>query len=157
MRTASSTGYANNGAPRELDSPYLPGLGRGDLTGTAFGIVDTIVPAIATALVNMAHVVGLLLVESIRYRARFAKLFPTHPTSRPAVRATAARAGRTAAGRASAPHPLRAGPSAPHPLRAGPSALLRPRPSAPVRIAGGCPGRLMGVLAGCDPHEAPRT
>jgi hypothetical protein len=43
--------------------------------------------------------------------------------------------------------------------------LLAPRtawggcgPSAPLRGAGGGrPGRLMGVLAGCDPHEAPRT
>jgi hypothetical protein len=33
--------------------------------------------AIAIALVNMAHVVGLLLMESVRYRGGFARFFRT--------------------------------------------------------------------------------
>jgi hypothetical protein len=33
--------------------------------------------AIAVALVNMAHVVGLLLMESVRYRGGFARFFRT--------------------------------------------------------------------------------
>ena len=33
--------------------------------------------AIFTALVNMAHVVGLILFESVRYRGGFAKFFRT--------------------------------------------------------------------------------
>ena len=32
-----------------------------------------------------------------------------------------------------------------------------PGPGGRPRWGGGCPGLLMGVLAGCDPHEAPRT
>jgi hypothetical protein len=96
----SSAGYSNNDAPQEVDSAYLPGLSRGDFMGMAFGIVGTIIVvilaaiatsgssaqgwagvaigiAIATALVNMAHVVGLLLMESVRYRGGFAKFFRT--------------------------------------------------------------------------------
>ena len=30
-------------------------------------------------------------------------------------------------------------------------------PGRPSEMAWRCPGRLMGVLAGCDPHEAPGT
>jgi hypothetical protein len=96
----SSAGYSNNDAAQEVDTAYLPGLGRGDLTGMALGIVGTIVAiiltaiaagggtatgwravaiglAIAIALINMAHVVGLLLMESVRYRGGFAKFFRT--------------------------------------------------------------------------------
>jgi hypothetical protein len=97
---SSSAGYSNNDAGEEVDNAYLPGLSRGDLGGMAFGIVGTIIVAIlaavatsgstgegwagvaigiaiATALVNMAHVVGLLLMESVRYRGGFAKFFRT--------------------------------------------------------------------------------
>jgi len=86
--------------PQEIGSAYLPGLSRGDFMGMALGIVGTIIVAIlaavatsgstgegwagvaigiaiATALVNMAHVVGLLLMESVRYRGGFAKFFRT--------------------------------------------------------------------------------
>jgi len=99
----SSAGYSNNDAPQEVDSAYLPGLSRGDLMGMTLGIVGTIIVvilaavatagsgdegwsgaaigiAIATALVNMAHVVGLLLMESVRYRGGFAKFFRTLST-----------------------------------------------------------------------------
>ena len=94
----SSAGYSNRDAPREVGSAYLPGLTRGDLGGMILGIVGTIVAvvlaaiatgggtatgwravaigiAIATALVNMANVVGTLLMESVRYRGGFAKMF----------------------------------------------------------------------------------
>jgi hypothetical protein len=47
------------------------GSGDEGWSGAAIGI------AIATALVNMAHVVGLLLMESVRYRGGFAKFFRT--------------------------------------------------------------------------------
>ncbi|HVW45954.1 MAG TPA: hypothetical protein VHA76_02790 [Solirubrobacterales bacterium] len=95
---SSSAGRSNNDAGREVDSAYLPGLTRGDLAGMILGVVGTIVViilaavatgggtaagwravaigvAIATALVNMANVVGQLLMESVRYRGGFAKLF----------------------------------------------------------------------------------
>ncbi|MBS1842932.1 MAG: hypothetical protein JST53_00815 [Actinobacteria bacterium] len=96
----SGAGLSNNDAPNEVGSAYLPGLSRGDFTGMVLGIFGTIVVAIlaavatsgstgegwagvaigiaiATALVNMAHVVGLLLMESVRYRGGFAKFFRT--------------------------------------------------------------------------------
>jgi hypothetical protein len=96
----SSAGYSNNDAPHEIDSAYLPGLTRGDMSGMIIGIVGTIVAivlaavgatggtatgwravaiglAIAIALVNMANVVGTLLMESVRYRGGFAKFFRT--------------------------------------------------------------------------------
>jgi hypothetical protein len=99
----SSAGYSNNDAAQEVDNAYVPGLSRGDLMGMTLGIVGTIVVAIlaavatagsgdegwagvaigiaiATALVNMAHVVGLLLMESVRYRGGFAKFFRTLST-----------------------------------------------------------------------------
>ncbi|HVV90021.1 MAG TPA: hypothetical protein VHB53_05965 [Solirubrobacterales bacterium] len=94
----SSAGYSNNDAPQEVETAYLPGLSRGDLAGMTLGIVGTIVAivlaaiataggtatgwravaiglAIAVALVNMSNVVGTLLMESVRYRGGFAKLF----------------------------------------------------------------------------------
>jgi hypothetical protein len=94
----SGQGYANSDAGHEVGSAYLPGLTRGDLAGMTFGIVGTIVVvilaavataggtatgwravaigiAIAVALINMADVVGTLLMESVRYRGGFAKFF----------------------------------------------------------------------------------
>jgi len=80
-------------------SRNLPRLSRQDLLGIFIGVFGTIVVivlaaaaasgpgpeagwkavaigvAIATALVNMAHVVGLTLFESVRYRGGFAKFF----------------------------------------------------------------------------------
>ncbi len=96
----SAAGYSDNDAPHEIESAYLPGLTRGDLTVMILGIVGTIVAivlaaaatgggtatgwravaiglAIAIALVNMANVVGTLLMESVRYRGGFAKMFRT--------------------------------------------------------------------------------
>jgi hypothetical protein len=96
----SPAGLADNDAPAEVGSAYLPGLTRGDLAGIIAGIVGTILAAIlaaaatagstatgwsavaigiaiATALVNMAHVVGLTLMESVGYRGGFAKFFRT--------------------------------------------------------------------------------
>jgi len=78
---------------------YIPGLTRSDLAGMVAGIVGTIVVAIlaaaiasgnghetgweavailiaiGVALANLAHVVGLGIFESIRYRGGFAKFF----------------------------------------------------------------------------------
>ncbi|MET0305215.1 MAG: hypothetical protein ABW196_03175 [Solirubrobacterales bacterium] len=83
----------------EVGSAYLPGLSRGDFVGMVAGTFGTIVAillaaavavengnvsgraaaavliAIGIALVNMAHVVGLTLMESVRYRGGFAKFF----------------------------------------------------------------------------------
>lgn len=83
----------------EVGSAYLPGLSRADFGGIVAGIFGTIVAAILAAavaadmgevtgraaaailiaigiaLVNLAHVVGLTLMESVRYRGGFAKLF----------------------------------------------------------------------------------
>ncbi len=83
----------------EVGSAYLPGLSRGDLAGIVAGILGTIVAAvlagavladagtqggrqaaavliaIGVALVNLAHVVGLTLMETVRYRGGFNKLF----------------------------------------------------------------------------------
>lgn len=83
----------------EIGSSYLPGLSRGDFAGMVAGIFGTIITAIlaaavgidsgdvtgraaaailiaiAIALINMAHVVGLALMESVRYRGGFAKFF----------------------------------------------------------------------------------
>jgi hypothetical protein len=93
----SGAGLADTDAAGiEVDSSYGPKLTRGDLTGIMVGIVGTIVAiilaaiatgggtatgwravaiglAIAIALVNMANVVGVLLMESVRYRGGFAK------------------------------------------------------------------------------------
>lgn len=88
-------------AEREVGSAYLPGFSAGDFAGMTMGIVGTIVTivlaaaaasgsgqevgwkavaigiAIFTALINMAHVVGLTLFESVHYRGGFAKFFRT--------------------------------------------------------------------------------
>jgi hypothetical protein len=82
-------------------SSNMPPLTRGDFAGIVSGILGTIVVivlaaaaasgsgpevgwkavaigiAIATALVNMAHVVGLTLFESVHYRGGFARFFRT--------------------------------------------------------------------------------
>jgi hypothetical protein len=94
----SSAGLSNTEADKEIDTAYLPGLTRSDLGGMILGVVGTIVAiilaavaatnssvtgwpavavglAIAIALVNMANVVGVLLMESVRYRGGFAKNF----------------------------------------------------------------------------------
>jgi hypothetical protein len=94
----SGAGQSNTDAGSEIDSAYIPGLTRGDLTSIVFGIVGTIIVivlaaiattggtatgwravaigiAIVTALVNMAHIIGMLLMESVRYRGGFAKFF----------------------------------------------------------------------------------
>jgi hypothetical protein len=90
------------GVEHEVGSAYLPGLSRADLAGIIAGIFGTIVAiilaaaaaagsdgpetgwqavaigiAIAVALVNMAHVVGLVMMESVNYRGGFAKFFRT--------------------------------------------------------------------------------
>lgn len=87
---------------REVEiSENLPRFSLGDLAGMVIGVVGTIVVAvlaaaagsgtgpeagwkavaigvaIATALVNMAHVVGLTLFESVRYRGGFERFFRT--------------------------------------------------------------------------------
>lgn len=95
-------GTVDHEAEHEVGSAYLPGLSRADFTGMCAGVIGTIVAivlaaaigaesngpqsgwkavaigaAIAVALVNMAHVVGLLLMESVRYRGGFARFFRT--------------------------------------------------------------------------------
>jgi hypothetical protein len=87
---------------RELEiSENLPNFSLADLTGMVIGVVGTIVVAvlaaavgsgtgpeagwkavaigvaIATALINMAHVVGLTLFESVRYSGGFERFFRT--------------------------------------------------------------------------------
>lgn len=88
-------------AEDEVGSSYIPGFSRQDFAGWTIGIVGTIVVivlaavvasgsgpesgwkavaigvAIFTALINMAHVVGITLFESVRYRGGFAKFFRT--------------------------------------------------------------------------------
>ena len=94
----AARGYADTEADSEVGAAYVSGLTRGDLAAMAFGIVGTIVViilaavaatggtatgwravaigiAIAVALVNMSNVVGTLLMESVRYRGGFAKMF----------------------------------------------------------------------------------
>ena len=96
----SGPGLSNPYADEEISSAYMPGLTRVDLAGMAAGLFGTIVAAIlaaaatagstatgwsavaigiaiATALINMAHVVGLTLMESVRYRGGFARFFRT--------------------------------------------------------------------------------
>jgi hypothetical protein len=96
---------AGTAAPRRREvqlSPNMPRFYPGDLAGMVIGIVGTIVAAIlagavaasgsgpeagwkavaigvaiAVALVNMAHVVGLTLFESVRYRGGFERFFRT--------------------------------------------------------------------------------
>lgn len=86
---------------REVASGYIPGMTRTDFAGIVVGIVGTIIAAvlaavaasgdsgeqgwqavailiaIGVALVNLAHVVGLTLFESIGYRGRFARFVHT--------------------------------------------------------------------------------
>jgi hypothetical protein len=83
----------------QIGSAYLPGLTRSDFAGMVAGVLGTILAAILAgavaidngsangraaaailiaigiALINMAHVVGLTLMESVRYHGGFAKLF----------------------------------------------------------------------------------
>lgn len=96
----SGPGLSDTDSGIEVDSSYGPKVTRGDLTGIAVGLLGTIVAAIlaaaatsggtatgwravaiglavATALVNMANVVGVLLMESVRYRGGFARMFRT--------------------------------------------------------------------------------
>jgi hypothetical protein len=93
-------GTVDHEAEHEIGSAYLPGLSRADFASMCAAVVGTIVTivlaaavgaasvgpesgwkavaigaAIAIALVNMAHVVGLLLMESVRYRGGFARFF----------------------------------------------------------------------------------
>ncbi len=92
-------GTVNPDESKEVGSAYLPGLSRGDFAGMVIGVFGTIVAivlaaavtadsgtpngwpaaailiAIGVALINMAHVVGLTLMESVRYRGGFAKFF----------------------------------------------------------------------------------
>jgi hypothetical protein len=95
----AAAGTVDFDADKEVGSAYLPGLTRGDLAGMVAGVLGTIVVivlaaaaaagdgnvtgwdalaigiAIGVALLNMAHVVGLSLFESVRYRGGFAKFF----------------------------------------------------------------------------------
>jgi hypothetical protein len=89
-------------AEHDVGASYIPGLSRSDFTGMCVGVVGTILAivlaaaagaqsngpevgwnavgvgaAIAVALINMAHVVGLLLMESVGYRGGFARFFRT--------------------------------------------------------------------------------
>ncbi len=83
----------------EIGASYGAGLSRADFAGIVAGIFGTIIVAIlaasvsagsgdetgaqaaailiaiAIALINMAHVVGLLLMDSVRYHGGFAKFF----------------------------------------------------------------------------------
>ena len=96
---SAPAGRAPAGAESELEiSENLPRLSRGDLAGIVTGVVGTIVAivlaaagpgpetaagaasilvAMAISLVNMAHVVGLVLFESVRHREGGATLFRT--------------------------------------------------------------------------------
>jgi hypothetical protein len=95
----SGPGTRDPAEGHEIGSAYLPGLSRADFAGVVAGIFGTVVAAILAgavtadnsevsgraavailiaigiALVNVAHVVGLMLMESVRYRGGFAKLF----------------------------------------------------------------------------------
>jgi hypothetical protein len=95
----SGPGTRDPAEGHEIGSAYLPGLSRADFAGMVAGIVGTIVAAVLAgavavdngevsgraavailialgiALANVAHVVGLVLMESVRYRGGFAKFF----------------------------------------------------------------------------------
>jgi hypothetical protein len=95
----SGPGTRDPAEGHEIGGDYLPGLSRADFAGMVAGIFGTIVAvvlaaavaidndgtsgraavailiAIGIALVNVAHVVGLTLMESVRYRGGFAKFF----------------------------------------------------------------------------------
>jgi hypothetical protein len=95
-------GTVNPIADREVGGgTYIPGMTRSDFAGMVAGIIGTVVVAvlaaavaggaghesgweavailiaIGVALANLAHVVGLTLMESVRYRGGFAKFFRT--------------------------------------------------------------------------------
>lgn len=95
-------GLVNPIADKEVaGGAYVPGMTRSDFAGMIAGVFGTIVAgilaaavasgagresgweavailiAIGVALVNIAHVVGLGIMESIRYRGGFAKFFRT--------------------------------------------------------------------------------
>jgi hypothetical protein len=95
-------GLVNPIADKEIaGGAYVPGLTRGDFAGMIAGVFGTIIVAILSAavasgsghetgweavailiaigiaLINLAHVVGLTIMESIRYRGGFAKFFRT--------------------------------------------------------------------------------
>jgi hypothetical protein len=96
---AAGPGTANRAEGHEIGSAYLPGVSRGDFAGMVAGIFGTIIAAILAgavavdngevtgraaaailiaigiALVNMAHVVGLTLMDSVSYHGGFAKFF----------------------------------------------------------------------------------
>jgi hypothetical protein len=96
---SAGVGYADTEAAHEVGSgEYLPSLTRLDLAGMVVGIVGTIVAIVLAAiaatggtatgwravaigltmiiaLLNMVNVVGVLLMESVRYRGGYAKLF----------------------------------------------------------------------------------
>lgn len=95
----ASRGTEDLEADGEVGSAYFPGMSRSDFGGIVIGIVGTILAAvlaaagavnastvsgwhaaavliaIGIALINMAHVVGLTLFESVRYRGGFAHFF----------------------------------------------------------------------------------
>lgn len=96
----AGAGLVNPHAGKELaGGAYVPGMTRSDFAGIFASIFGTVVVAvlaaaiasgsghesgweavailiaIGVALANLAHVVGLTLMESIRYRGGFAKLF----------------------------------------------------------------------------------
>ena len=95
----SGSGTRDPAEDSEIGSAYLMALSRADFAGMVAGIFGTIVVAvlagavavdngevsgraaaailiaIGIALVNMAHVVGLTLMESVRYRGGFARFF----------------------------------------------------------------------------------
>jgi hypothetical protein len=95
-------GLVNPIADKEIaGGAYVPGLTRSDFAGMIAGVFGTIIVAvlaaavasgsgseqgweaaailiaIGIALINLAHVVGLTIMESIRYRGGFAKFFRT--------------------------------------------------------------------------------
>jgi hypothetical protein len=97
---SSGRGLVNPLAGKEVaDGAYIPGMTRSDLAGMVAGLFGTIVVAvlaaaiasgagheqgweavailiaIGVALANLAHVVGLGIFESVRYRGGFAKFF----------------------------------------------------------------------------------
>ncbi len=98
----TGVGTVNPAAGHEFSGgAYVPGMTRMDVAGIAAGITGTIAAgvlaavaaggsetdtgwvavailvAIGAALVNLAHVVGLTLFETVRYRGGFARFFRT--------------------------------------------------------------------------------
>jgi hypothetical protein len=80
---SSGRGTINPIADQEVaGGAYIPGMTRSDLAGMIAGVLGTILVAIlaaaiasGVALANLAHVVGLGIFESIRYRGGFARFF----------------------------------------------------------------------------------